>query len=138
MWWLEFGLSAHKLELDCFHFVDPISQLSTQKYSEILSFQSSRTGFPLHCQEITLISKYLNSMMTAMLVILIIGYYKLCIVLLLYLFLRPVPLPQPPPTKVCKDGKAERLSCCRLGPLLPPGMSGNQSASSATCSCNPG
>lgn len=77
--------------------------------------------------------------MTSMLALLIIGYYKLCIVLIpLYLFLRPVPLPQPPPTKVCKEGKAERLSCCRLGPLLPPGMSGNQSASSATCSCNPG
>lgn len=58
-------------------------------------------------------------------------------IVLPFLFLRPVPLPQPPPTKVCKEGKAERLSCCRLGPLLPPGMSGFQSAASVTCSCNP-
>lgn len=108
------------------------------KYSEILSFQFLGSGFLLQCQKIILISKYLNSMMTSVLALLIIEYYKLFVLFLLYLFLRPVPLPQPPPTKVCKEGKAERLSCCRLGPLLPPGMSGNQSASSATYSCNPG
>lgn len=39
-----------------------------------------------------------------------------------HLFLRPVPLPKFPPTKVCRDGRAERLSCCLLGPLRPPGM----------------
>lgn len=49
-----------------------------------------------------------------------------------FLFLRPVPLPQLPPTKVWREGKAERLSCCRLGPLLPPGMTRNQSTSSAS------
>lgn len=116
----------------------PYHSFLPPKYSEMLSFQSLRPGFLLQCQEIILISKNLNNMMTSMLLLLIIGYYKLCIVLfLLYLFLRPVPLPQPPPTKVCKEGKAERLSCCRLGPLLPPGMSGFQSAASVTCSCNP-
>lgn len=49
-----------------------------------------------------------------------------------FLFLRPVPLPQLPPTKVWREGKAERLSCCRLGPLLPPGMTRNRSTSSAS------
>lgn len=49
-----------------------------------------------------------------------------------HLFLRAVPFPQLPPTRVCREGKAERLSCCRLGPLLPPGMTRNQSTSSAS------
>lgn len=30
---------------------------------------------------------------------------------------------RPPPTSVCSDGSAERLSCCLLGPLRPPGIS---------------
>lgn len=49
-----------------------------------------------------------------------------------HLFLKPVPFPQLPPTRVWREGKAERLSCCRLGPLLPPGMTRNQSTSSAS------
>lgn len=49
-----------------------------------------------------------------------------------HLFLKLVPFPQLPPTRVCREGKAERLSCCRLGPLLPPGMTRNQSTSSAS------
>lgn len=49
-----------------------------------------------------------------------------------HLFLKPVPFPQLPPTRVCREGKAERLSCCRLGPLLPPGMTRNQSTPSAS------
>lgn len=39
-----------------------------------------------------------------------------------HLFLRPVPFPRLPPTRVCREGRAERLSCCLLGPLRPPGM----------------
>lgn len=53
-----------------------------------------------------------------------------------YLFLRPVPFPTFPPTRVCRDGRAERLSCCLLGPLRPPGMvayyCGNQGQSPPT------
>lgn len=49
-----------------------------------------------------------------------------------HLFLKPVPFPQLPPTSVWREGNAERLSCCRLGPLLPPGMTRNQSTSSAS------
>lgn len=57
----------------------------------------------------------------------------------MYLFLRPVPLPRLPPTRVCRDGRAERLSCCLLGPLRPPGMvasyQGNQGRRPPTNSC---
>lgn len=51
---------------------------------------------------------------------------KLCFCVKTYscahLFLTPVPLPRFPPTRVCRDGRAERLICCLLGPLRPPGM----------------
>lgn len=40
-----------------------------------------------------------------------------------HLHLSPAPLLRPPPTSVCSEGRAQRLSCCLLGPLRPPGMS---------------
>lgn len=52
---------------------------------------------------------------------------------LAHLFLRPVPLPKFPPTKVCRDGRAERLSCCLLGPLRPPGMAASYCGNHGCC-----